>query len=90
MVSLLLGFCICHFRSIRRRLVGQTPAFTRSYATRDLLDRSAKPTTAPPRINIYRDVWPPLLSCVGIALVAYYGLEVSRRIVYWSIALDKC
>ncbi|KAK9895690.1 hypothetical protein P389DRAFT_195823 [Cystobasidium minutum MCA 4210] len=40
------------------------------------------PTVAPPRLNIYRDIWPPLISCVGVALVAYYGLEL------WRLNLD--
>lgn len=69
-------------RSSRRQLLRisqrtRSPLTTRSFTQGDVPNRSPMPTVAPPRLNIYRDIWPPLISCVGVALVAYYGLEVS-------------
>lgn len=38
----------------------------------------------PPRPNIYRDLWPAILSSLGVGVVVYYSLEVCLQ---WTIPL---
>lgn len=46
----------------------------------DRKPHTESPTSAiiPPRPSIYRDLWPSILSCLGVGFVVYYGLELWR------------
>lgn len=51
----------------------------RRWESQSVYDRSAQPTVAPPRLNIYRDLWPAILGCLGVGYVVFYGLEVCKN-----------